>query len=114
MFTQTIAIFVDAYRELNAKRMFWIVLVLSAVIVAAFAIIGVRDDHTISLLGRRTPMPAFLERDEFFRYLFTVWGIGVWLTLGATVLAIISTAGIFPEFITGGAIDLYVSKPISR
>ena len=27
--TQTTALFVDAYRELNAKRMFWITLIMS-------------------------------------------------------------------------------------
>jgi hypothetical protein len=30
------------------------------------------------------------------------------------LLALISTAGIFPEFISAGAIDLYLAKPISR
>ena len=39
--TQTAAIFHDAYRSLNAKKMFWIVLVLSGLVVAAFACVGI-------------------------------------------------------------------------
>ena len=40
---QTWAIFVDAYRELNGKKLFWIVLALSAAVVAAFAAVGIND-----------------------------------------------------------------------
>ena len=35
--TQTLAIFYDAYRCLNAKKMFWIVLGLSLLVVACIA-----------------------------------------------------------------------------
>ena len=40
--------------------------------------------------------------------------VGLWLSFGAIAMAIISTAGIFPDFMAGGTIDLYFSKPISR
>ncbi len=40
--------------------------------------------------------------------------MGFWLTWIATILALISTAGIFPDLLSGGSIDLYLSKPIGR
>ena len=38
---QTWALLLDAYRELNAKKLFWITLILSALAVASFAFVGV-------------------------------------------------------------------------
>jgi hypothetical protein len=34
--------------------------------------------------------------------------------VGAVLLGLVSTAGIFPDLISSGSIDLYVSRPISR
>ena len=113
MITQTLAIFHDAYRELNAKRMFWIVLILSGLVVAVFAAAGVRDNE-LTFFGQRLPIPIFMPPAEFYRVLFKGFGIDIWLTIIATVLALISTASIFPDFISGGSIDLYLSKPIGR
>ena len=113
MIEQTAAIVHDAYRELNAKKMFWIVLLLSGVVVMIFAAAGVKDEK-LTLLGLDTPIPMPLAPADFYRFMFVTLGIAVWLTFGATILAIISTASVFPDFITGGAIDLYLSKPISR
>jgi ABC-type transport system involved in multi-copper enzyme maturation permease subunit len=113
MITQTLAIFHDAYRELNAKKMFWIVLVLSALVVLVFAAVGVNNGQ-LTFFGWRTPVPIVMDPAEFYRVMFTYLGIEVWLTLIATILALISTASIFPDFISGGSIDLYLSKPVSR
>jgi hypothetical protein len=113
MIDQTLAILHDAYRELNAKKLFWIVLLLSGLVVVGFAAAGVKDDR-LTLLGLETPFRMSLTPGEFYRRMFVTVGITSWLTFGATVLAIISTASTFPDFITGGSIDLYLSKPISR
>jgi ABC-type transport system involved in multi-copper enzyme maturation permease subunit len=114
--SQTTAILKDAYREVNSKKMFWVVLVLSAIVVAAFAAVGINDKGLTVLwfqfesgFNTRLITPAM-----FYRMLFTTLGIGFWLTWIAMALALISTAGSIPEFVTGGAVDLYVSKPISR
>lgn len=37
---QTWAILFDAYRELNAKKLFWITLALSGLVVVAFAMVS--------------------------------------------------------------------------
>ena len=113
MIGQTLAILHDAYRELNAKKLFWIVLLLSGLVVAIFAAAGVKD-FKLTLLWFETSLMMPFEPDEFYRTMFVRVGVGTWLTFGATILAIISTASAFPDFITGGSIDLYLSKPISR
>lgn len=110
MIGQTLAIFVDAYRELNARKLFWITLIISAVLVLAFALVGV-DAKGLSIVTfhMNLPRPGLL-----YKYLFDVIIISIWLTWVATVLALVSTAGLFPEFISGGSVDLYLSKPIGR
>lgn len=110
MIEQTFAIFLDAYRELNSRKLFWVTLIMSAVLVGAFALVGV-DARGLSIVTFHMNLP----RAPFvYKYLFDVIIIGLWLTWVATVLALISTAGLFPDFISGGSIDLYLSKPIGR
>jgi ABC-type transport system involved in multi-copper enzyme maturation permease subunit len=114
---KTLALFLDAYRELNAKRMFWIVLIISAVVVAVFGIIGIRND-AVTVCNWETPLRfvylSLISPATFYKLMFVSLGIKFWLASLATILALISTAGMFPDFLAGGSIDLYLSKPISR
>jgi hypothetical protein len=110
---QTVAIFVDAYRDLNSRKLFWITLILSALFIGAFALVGV-DERGLQIVRTHVDMPVPQAEYIFKYYLFRVVIIGLWLTWVATILALISTAGIFPDLITGGSIDLYLSKPLSR
>lgn len=116
MMTQTMALLVDAYRELNHKKMFWVVLILSGIVMTGFSILGV-NDHTLTILGRE-PLgdlsKAGVSPLTLYKYLFSTLVVGFWLTWLAALLALISTAGIFPDFLSSGAIDLYLAKPISR
>lgn len=115
--TQALAIFHDAYRELNAKRLFWIVLVISGLVVAAFAAVGISSEGltffhwTIRIPGVNSDL---ISPEQFYKSLFHDWGIGVWLSWIASILALVSTAGMFPEFIAGGSIELSLAKPIGR
>lgn len=116
MIRQTLAIFLDAYRELNARKLFWFVLFLSGVVVAAFAAVGI-NERGITVFRWEFELPfntSLFSREQFYKMLFTTLGINFWLTWIATILALISTAGIFPDFISGGSIDLFLCKPISR
>ena len=117
LLVQTAAIFVDAYRELNAKRLFWIVLVISNLIAAGFGAVGINREGIV-VFWKTFPNDFFntttLDRAEIYKWMFSQLGIDWWLTFIATILALVSTAGIFPEFLSGGAVDLYLSKPIGR
>jgi ABC-type transport system involved in multi-copper enzyme maturation permease subunit len=115
--SQTLAIFVDQYRALKARKMFWIVLGISGLVVLAIGAIGI-NDKGLTLLGWSIGFDAVSTRHvtqaEFYKSLFSGLGIGFWLSWLASLLALISTAGIFPEFVSNGVIDLTLSKPISR
>ncbi|MHB1037994.1 MAG: ABC transporter permease [Pirellulales bacterium] len=114
--SQTVAIFHEAYRNLNSKKLFWFVLILSGFAVAVFACLGINESG-IKVLVWQIDSPIntkSMTPDEFYKTMFVAVGIGFWLSWLATILALISTAGIFPDLITSGSIDLFVSKPISR
>ena len=114
---QTLALFLDAYRELNHRRLFWITVVLSGLVVVAFAAIG-NDEEGLTFLHWSIPFPlvstAFIPKADFYKFIFSSLGIGYWLSWLATIVALISTASIFPDFVDRGSIDLMLSKPISR
>jgi hypothetical protein len=111
---QTIALLIDAYRDLNARKLFWVTMIISGVIIIAFAFVGVGPDSiyflgaTISMHGVIDPMLVYKQ------VLLGTIVVGIWLTWGAIILALVSTGGMFPDLIVSGAIDLYLSKPISR
>lgn len=114
---QTWALLVDSYRELNYKKLFWITLILSVLVVVAFAGAGINEKGvTILKWEFETPFmnTAVMSKETFYKTYLVSLGVGVWLGWIATALALISTASIFPDFLTSGAVDLWLSRPISR
>jgi ABC-type transport system involved in multi-copper enzyme maturation permease subunit len=115
--TQTWAIFLEAYRNLNSKKLFWLVLSLSVLVVVAVACIGINEKGLKAAfwqIDNDVVNTKQMPPDQFYKMIFVQVGIGIWLSWLATILAVISTAGIFPDLLTSGSIDLFVSKPISR
>lgn len=117
--TQTWALLVDAYRDLNSKKLFWLSMAISGLIVLTIAMIGI-DEKGLTLLWWRigdlwgTVSTKTIPRDQYYKGLFAGLAIPIWLTWGASILALISTAGLIPNFIAGGAVELVLSKPIGR
>ncbi len=117
MIRQTWAIFYDAYRELNAKRLFWFVLAVSGLVVAAFAAIGINERGItvlwweLELFGLTSEM---VPPERLYKAMFVQFGIGFWLSWLAMILALVSTAGMIPEFVASGSIELVLSKPVGR
>jgi hypothetical protein len=114
---QTWALLVDAYRELNSKKLFWITMVLSLIVVIAFASFGLHPSGYSFLwfkFDEQFLNSRVIPPEKFYKFAFASIGIPVWLTWIASILALISTAGIIPDFISGGAIELSLSKPIGR
>lgn len=114
---KTWALFVDAYRELNSKKLFWITMLLSGLVVAAFAGVGL-NERGVAILWFTLPIEGVtsetVSADFLYKFLFFNLGVKFWLSTIATVLALITTAGMIPDFISGGSIELLLSKPISR
>jgi ABC-type transport system involved in multi-copper enzyme maturation permease subunit len=115
--SQTFALLLDAYRDLNSRRMFWIVLILSGLVAGSFAAIGLTPTGFEIFTWKFTSYffnSKVVSPGDFYKSIFLNWGIDLWLSSIAAALALISTASLFPDFIAAGAIDLYLSKPISR
>ncbi len=115
--TQTRALLVDAYRELNSKKLFWITMILSGLVVFAFAGIGV-NDKGVTLWVWNLDVPGVNSTSfppaRLYLTMFAKFGIGFWLSWLSMILALVSTAGMIPDLISGGAVELTLSKPISR
>ncbi len=115
--TQTKALFIDAYRELNAKKLFWLTLGLNLLVVVLYASLGINDKGVTLLhwnFESRFFNTALVSKELFYTLQFTQWGVPIWLTWATAILALISTAGIIPEMVSGGAIEPVLSKPIGR
>lgn len=114
---QTWALLVDAYRELNSKKLFWITMGLSLIVVLAMGSFGLNPTGFSFLwfsFEERFFNSTVIPPEKFYKFAFATIGIPIWLTWIASILALISTAGIIPDFISGGAIELSLSKPVGR
>lgn len=115
--TQTSALVLDAYRELNSKKLFWVTLVISLCVVLSCAALGI-NAKGITVLGWEfdtAPLTADLVPPaKFYLFLFANLAVPIWLTWLASLLALISTASIVPDFLAGGAIELTLARPLSR
>ncbi|MFK7960298.1 MAG: ABC transporter permease [Phycisphaerales bacterium] len=114
------AMLVDSYRELNSKKLFWITMILSALVVLVFLAIGLNERGlTISIPFKtfQVPFPidsTVVPEELFLKQYFIQFGIGIWLAWIATVLALCTTAEMFPNMLSNGAIDMMLSKPVRR
>lgn len=115
--TQTLALFTDAYRLLNARRTFWFTLVLTGLVTLAFLMVSInKTGIRIIVWDIDLPMNTSSGWTEglFYKTIFMNLGVNIWLTWVATILGLITTASIFPEFISAGSIEVTLSKPIGR
>lgn len=115
--TQTLAIFLDAYRDLNSRKLFWLAIAISVLVVVLVGSVGI-DSAGISVLwyhvDNKFVNTQFIPAATFYKIIFQNLGINVWLTWLAAILALISTASVVPEMVASGSIDMLLSKPITR
>lgn len=114
---QTKALFIDAYRELNAKKLFWITMALNLMAVVIFASLGINAKGVTFWHWSFESFffnTSLVSEELFYKIQFTSWGSGLWLSWVTTILALISTAGIIPDLVSGGTIEPLLSKPIGR
>ncbi|MCH7687538.1 MAG: ABC transporter permease subunit [Planctomycetes bacterium] len=113
------AVLLDSYRLLMDRKLFLITLGISILVVLIYASIGFDDNGIFVLFGA-----YYLECEQLqagspwaeglYLWIFSFVIVGLWLTWAATILALISTTPIFIDFMSDGAIDLVLSKPINR
>ncbi|MGJ8635900.1 MAG: hypothetical protein ACSHX5_03550 [Phycisphaerales bacterium] len=115
--TQTTALFVDAYRELNAKKLFWLTIGLSVLVAVAFSMVTIHESGiNIFWFSFENQLlnSKFFKPSEFYVILFVGLAIPYWLAWPAVILALVSTAGLIPDFVSNESIQSQLCKPISR
>ncbi|MBL9149410.1 MAG: ABC transporter permease [Phycisphaerae bacterium] len=116
---QSIALLQDSWRLLRSRKLFWITLAINLLVVVLYGSIGFTENGVSILFGLTSfEAPRFrlglpLAR-ELYLTIFANFIVTLWLGWIATALAIISTTSIFPDFLSEGAIDMVLAKPISR
>lgn len=114
---QTWAILKDAYRELNARKMFWISLAISLIVVCVFGGLGINEKGIELLWFTIDAGPlntSLMSKSLFYKSMFMSVGLSIWLGWASTILALVSTASIIPDFVSSGAIEGMLARPISR
>lgn len=115
---QTAALFTDGLRRLRAAKLFWVALLLSFLVAAMCGFVGINERGLSFPFFGDWENPVWNSRilpaGEFYKLIFTSFGVGIWLAYAANVLALISTAGLVPALVEDGSVDLYVTRPLGR
>lgn len=116
---QTWALLRDSYHLVMSRKLFWISLIITGVVILVYGSIGF-DEQGWSILFGLAHFDDDLIRaggpfqETMYLWIFSFFLVGFWLTWAATILALISTSPIFNDFMSEGSVDLVLSKPISR
>jgi ABC-type transport system involved in multi-copper enzyme maturation permease subunit len=111
----TMALIRDTFREAFARKIFWGLFGLSAVMILFFLFLLKIDlvegaVATVSLFGRATN--RYTEVDRLVRGVYG--GIATFLYTWGMFLAVFASAGLIPSVLEPGRIELLLSKPVSR
>ncbi|MBG85150.1 MAG: hypothetical protein CMJ40_11475 [Phycisphaerae bacterium] len=117
--TAVVAILIDSYRALKAQRLFKTVLGLSLVVILGFASFGFNEQGMTFFFGLLDVESEYIYEGSkwaktLYLGIFSYFIVTIWLGWAATILALISTSSIFPSFLSEGAVELTMSKPVRR
>ncbi|MEP4079356.1 hypothetical protein [Haloferula sp.] len=116
---QFLTILNDSFRLLRARILFWVSLGISAFAALLYLSIGFDEEGVTLVFGLFSFEMPFATKGskgaEILYYgIFTNVIVGFWLTWIATIVALISCAPVFPEFMEEGSSGVALSKPVSR
>ena len=113
------ALIVDSFRESRDRNIFWVMLGISVLVAAAMFCVSFEQNSIRMFFGLWN-----LDLSELFPDLVftreTLISLAVYGVMDhilgnvGVLLALIATASFFPSFMDRGAIDIVLSKPISR
>ncbi|HPF40482.1 MAG TPA: ABC transporter permease [Phycisphaerae bacterium] len=113
------AIIVDAFREAFEKRVFWIFAGMTVLVALAMASVSISDEG-VSLFFGLAPLesvdiaPSTPAGRAIIGAILTEL-IGRWyIGFLGIILSIVATCGVIPSMLERGAVDVVLSKPISR
>lgn len=113
------ALIVDSFRESLDRKIFWVVVAMSILIVLAMASIGFEGEHVSFLFG------MWETESEYYNPLSVIGrsrliGSVIYLLMSmflgwiGIILIIIATSSFFPSLLSSGTIDVLLGKPLSR
>ena len=112
------ALIVDSLRESLDRKIFWVLAGISLLVAAAMFCVGFEPTKVDIMFGLWEFETEILDptaevgRGNIASIAVTCMDIVVgWI---GVMLAIIATAGFFPAFMQRGAVDVLLSKPMSR
>ncbi len=116
---QATALLLDSLRMLRSRKLFWISLGISMLVMLAYASIGFGENGLSLFFGAwELEDPFFIEGSPWAKALYLgIYSnlvVTIWLSWAATILALVSTSSVFPDFMSAGSIEMVLSKPISR
>ncbi|MCE9618349.1 MAG: ABC transporter permease [Planctomycetes bacterium] len=115
--TAFLAILVDGYRELVAKKLFMLSMILSLLVVAVFGVVGL-NERGVTIFWYTLELPIFNSNTfttaEFYKIMFNNLGVKFWLGWLACLLALVSSAGMFPEMVSSGVVENMLARPVPR
>ncbi|MFQ5461017.1 MAG: ABC transporter permease [Phycisphaerae bacterium] len=113
------AIVVASFRESLDRKIFWVLIAITAIVILAMVSVGFEGNQVSFIFGIwKTDSGAFNPLAD--QGPTRLAAIVVYLLFGnllgwvGVILMLIATAGVFPSMIDGGVIGVLLSKPISR
>ena len=115
---QLAALISDTYRSLKSRGLYWVMLWISVVLGVVYASLGCNESGWYLFFGVIKVPSSFLHAGtEWEKSLLMITLDGLldyWMLTVALVLAMFSASTVFPDSMRQGAIDLILSKPVSR
>jgi len=113
------ALISDSFRHAVDRKIFWVLLAITGMVVLAMASIGFDEDRISLLFGawefenqEYNPVTVIGRTNLIAIMVYSISDIFLgWVGI---TLMIIATASIFPAMMESGAVDILVSKPIAR
>lgn len=117
--SQFMAVLVDALRLLRAKALFWVTLGISALAALIYLSIGFDEKGITMMFGLFDFENALIRAGSpfaelFYLGIFSMVIVNIWLSWVAVVLALVTCAPVFPDFMAEGSAGAVLCKPISR
>ena len=116
---ETLTILGDSLKLLRARKLFWIVIVISLLVGLLYASIGFNDEGVSMFFGLKTiPNDIVVKGSDpskmLYLLIFTSFITPHWLGFLAVLLALVTSCSVFPELMKEGSIETVLSKPVSR
>jgi ABC-type transport system involved in multi-copper enzyme maturation permease subunit len=113
------ALIYDSFRHAVDRKIFWVLIAITVMVVLAMASIGFEQDRISFLFGaweveneEYNPVTLIGRTNLIGIMVYTISDIFLgWVGI---TLMIIATASIFPAMMEPGAVDILLSKPIAR